>query len=100
MSDEVRVTPWREFDGHIHDRVRIWERSTPFGMFQAHEWRNRETGEVRRDPWIPAAGRRWAVGAQPAADPDPDPLRAALEAIRDGHNDPRALAQQVLGATA
>ena len=25
-----------------------------------------------------------------------DPLRAALEAIRDGHNDPRALAKEVL----
>ena len=40
-------------------------------------------------------GEAWAGGAPPVPT-EADILRAALEAIRDGHNDPRALAAEVL----
>jgi hypothetical protein len=96
VADEVRVTSWVAFEGHLVDSYRIWQRLTPFGMFQAHEWRRRGDGNTYRERWIPSAGRSWAKGSAAVADPDPCPLRAALQLIADGHNDPRAVARQAL----
>lgn len=53
-------------------------------------WRQRQ--EIARE-----AGAKWVLPAERDDLPsDYDVLRAALEAIRDGHNDPRALAARVL----
>lgn len=42
-----------------------------------------------------ARGEAWVLGASPPSSEN-DILIAALEAIRDGHNDPRALAAEIL----
>jgi hypothetical protein len=42
-----------------------------------------------------ANGEKWIAGGA-SLPSDVEILRAALEAIRDGHNDPRALAREVL----
>jgi hypothetical protein len=96
VADEIRVTPWFTWpDGSLINR--IWQRKTPWGMWQAHEWK-RPDGSIWREAWIPSAPRSdWCRNANPAEDPDPDPLRAALRQIADGHNDPRRLAREVLG---
>lgn len=98
VPHEDRVTPWRAFDGFGGVvAVRIWNRLTPFGMFQRHEWRCQDD-RTRLDTWIPAAGRSWAKAAAPVGAPvDPAELLAeALNQIADGHNDPRTLAREVL----
>lgn len=96
MADEVRVTPWFTWpDGSLTNR--IWQRKTPWGIWQAHEWM-RPDGTIWREDWIPSyRGATWSKGSAPAPDPDPDPLRDALRQIADGHNDPRRLAREALG---
>lgn len=99
MPDEVRITPWVPFplapyDG-APDRVRIWNRLTPFGMYQRHEW-GRPDGTTSLEPWI-VGGKRWAAGAV-AAPAILEDVIEALIAIAEGHNDPRTLARDVLAA--
>lgn len=94
MADEVRMSPWTPFPHHGWDAVRIWQRKTRFGMYQAHQWR-RPDGTMIMEPWIPGT-RGWHPRAVAAPDPDPDPLREALQMIADGHNDPRAVAREAL----
>lgn len=49
------------------------------------------------DPTFRERQQAWlATSSTPAP---PDLLRQALEQIRDGHNDPRSLAREVLAAT-
>lgn len=91
---EDRVTPWIDFDGYGVVAVRIWNRLTPFGMFQRHEWRHKD-GLERADGWIPAAGRSWAKKAVPthAEDALLGMTREELEHLVEhfaGANDPVA----------
>jgi len=99
VAHEERVTPWKPiwWEDERLEAVRIWNRNTPFGMFQRHEWRSLD-GSVWAEEWIPSAGCRWAHGAV-AGDinlDDADRMAEALRTIRDGHNDPRALAAEIL----
>lgn len=92
------ATPWTPFPHHGLTHVRIWQRVTPFGIFQRHEWR-REGGGVWLDAWISSPSKRVSSNAAPVLWEEPAPaesLEAALQMIAAGHNDPRALAQAVL----
>lgn len=99
VPHEERVTPWRSLGHYGLARVRIWQRLTPFGMFQRHEW-ERDDGTRTADKWI-VSGNSWAVGAQPTTESLPsetDLLLAAVRQIAQGHNDPRSLAIETLEA--
>ena len=96
--DPVRVTAWVSFGHHGKSHYRIWMRQTPFGFYQAHEWRD-DDGSTSLDGWIPTSARQFPANTTVAADPTPsttDALRAALEQIASGHNDPRSLARETL----
>lgn len=101
VQHEERVGPWRPFPHYGLSEVRVWERQTPFGFFQCHEWRGHD-GQNRVDDWIPAAGRRqFSNLSQPTAETlpsEPDLMLAALIAIASGHNDARGLAVETLQA--
>ena len=95
---EERVSPWRPFGHHGYARVRIWQRLTPLGMYQRHEW-EREDGERRPERWILASGRQWLPDARQTEETLPSETDLLLDAIRRiaaGHNDPRALALETL----
>ena len=95
---EDRVTPWRAvwWDDTRLAAVRIWDRLTPFGMFQRHEWRYHD-GREWAEEWIPTARKRWAHNAEPVAQPAmTNDVIAALQSIASGHNDPRSLALDTL----
>jgi hypothetical protein len=97
VGHEDRVTPWSSFPHYGCVRVRVWQRLTPFGFFQRHEW-ERKDGSVIADEWIPAPTRRFDARATPADDPH-DPASALVDALRRiaaGHNDPRTLAAETL----
>lgn len=94
---EERVTAWVPFGHHGVARVRIWQRQTPFGMFQRHEW-ERDNGERWADKWI-VGGRSWAQGSSQSDECLPSEaelLLAAVRRIAEGHNDPRTLAVETL----
>lgn len=98
VPHEERVGPWSPFGNYGFSRVRVWQRLTPFGMYQRHEW-ERDDGEREADRWILAAGRRWIEGAAQTAETLPsetDLLLFAIRRIASGHNDPRALALETL----
>lgn len=96
VPTETRVTPWRPFGHYGATHVRIWARQTPHGLFQRHEWRC-EDGSSRKEGWI-VSGRQWPTGAVATNEdpPAPEAMLAALRLIRDGHNDPRAVACETL----
>lgn len=92
------VTQWAPYPHYGILEVRIWQRVTPFGIFQRHEWR-REDGTTQMDRWISSPAKRISVGMSRAAWDEPPPaesIEAALQMIADGHNDPRTLAREVL----
>lgn len=60
-------------------------------FWDGRDWRDR----ARTSTW----GKR-DTRAKPKPDPEPDPALAALEAIANGHNDPRALASAILALRA
>ena len=101
VPHEERVTPWKAvwWEDPRLSAVRIWQRLTPFGMFQRHEWESRD-GSRWAERWI-TGGKSWAAGA--AAGPETLPsetnlLLAAIKRIAEGHNDPRGLAIETLAA--
>lgn len=99
VPHEERVTPWAAFGHHGYARVRIWQRLTPFGMYQRHEW-ERDDGTRYAEKWI-AGGRSWAVGATQSDETITSETELLLEAVRQiaaGHNDPRSLAAETLAA--
>lgn len=100
VPHEERVGPWRPFPYHGWSDVRVWERRTPFGFFQRHEWRGE--GKKQIDDWIPAVGRRqFNAMSQRTSETLPSELDLLLEAVRRiaaGHNDPRTLATETLAA--
>lgn len=66
---EVRVTPWQlsdSFKEYGLDGYRIWNKKTPHGMFQRHEWQ-RTAGGTDMDDWIPSCPD-WAFGAEPISE--------------------------------
>ena len=63
MADETRVTDWIAFGHNGVSHYCIWQRQTPHGMFQRHEWR-RDDGSTRMDDWI-KGGSGWTAGAKP-----------------------------------
>lgn len=99
VPHEERVTPWQPFGHHGMARVRIWQRLTPFGMYQRHEW-ERDDGTRYAEKWI-LGGRSWAAGAADTSETLPSETDLLLEAVRQiaaGHNDPRSLAVEALAA--
>jgi hypothetical protein len=99
VEHEDRVTPWSSFPHYDLSRVRVWQRRTPFGFFQRHEWESAD-GSVKVDDWIPTPSRRFDPRAAPCKNPH-DPLALlidALEQIAKGHNDARTLARETLNA--
>lgn len=96
---ETRVTPWAPFGHYGFSHVRIWAKSTEFGMWQRHEWQ-RDDGSTSLDRWIPSSGRSWPYGAALATSEPSDfeTLVAVLGRIAQGHNDPRSLAAETLAA--
>lgn len=98
VPHEERVGSWRPFGNYGFTRVRVWQRLTPFGMYQRHEW-ERDDGERTADKWILAGGRAWLPDARQTDETLPsetDLAIAALQRIADGHNDSRTLAAETL----
>ena len=62
-TNETRVTPWHAFGRYGATHYRIWNKLTPHGMFQRHEWMM-EDGSSNVEGWIPGTGT-WAVGCVP-----------------------------------
>jgi hypothetical protein len=99
VAHEDRVTPWLAFGHYGLTHCRIWNRQTPFGMFQAHEWK-REDGSTFMEKWI-TGPRGWSKAAEPSSEAPPSEAEALLSTLRDiahGHNDPRNLAIETLKA--
>lgn len=100
VPHEERVGSWRAFGHHGYARVRIWQRLTPFGMYQRHEW-ERDTGEREAERWILSSGRSWLPDAHQTDETLPSETELLLDAVRRiavGHNDPRTLATETLAA--
>lgn len=105
VTHEDRTTKWTPlwFDSPRYDGVRIWLRKTPFGYFQRHEWRLLD-GSTHLDAWIPSCAKPsapWPSNYQRPPEPaedDESTLVLALQAIAEGHNDPRTLAANTLSA--
>lgn len=98
VPHEERVQPWRRFGHYGYARVRIWQRLTPFGMYQRHEWET-DAGERAADGWIPVPGKQWLPDAARTDETLPSETDLLLEAVRriaNGHNDPRSLAVETL----
>lgn len=87
------VTEWRPFDGFNVIAVRIWFRETMFGLYQRHEWQQKD-GSFWKDDWIKSTGKKAPPTSKPIG--FNDPLVEALEKIAEGHNDPRSLARETL----
>lgn len=98
VQHEERVGPWRSFPHHGWQEVRVWERKTPFGFFQRHEWR----GDLKHsvEDWIPAQGRRrFSPLSEITSETLPSETELAVAALRqiaNGHNDSRNLAVETL----
>lgn len=100
VPHQERVGSWRAFGHHGYARVRIWQRLTPFGMYQRHEW-ERNDGGRSADKWILAGGRAWLPDAQKTDETLPSETDLLLDAVRriaGGHNDARGLAAETLAA--
>jgi hypothetical protein len=98
VPHEERVAPWADFGHYGFARYRVWQRLTPFGMYQRHEW-ERADGSRSADKWILASGRAWLPEARASDETLPsetDLLLEAVNRIADGHNNPRALAIETL----
>lgn len=68
-----------------------------FASIRQYETRHRNDPTFRqRQEAARARGEKWV--ATPSTESPLDLIRQALEQIRDGHNDPRALAHEVLEA--
>lgn len=50
---KVYRTDWIEPESWEGLRCRIWMRTTPFGIFQRHEWQKPGQNDTTIDEWIP-----------------------------------------------